>query len=81
MEGPDTKKLSEAIESLSESLKTYEEARTDYLQAQEQAEEMLRRAAVLHTTANGAWRLFFDAEKKFRAVSDEYRGVDEGIEI
>jgi len=76
MEGPDTKKLAEAIDALKLSLKTYEEARTDYNEAQEQAEEMLRRAAALHIVANGAWKLFFDAEKQFRIVSDQYRGAD-----
>lgn len=76
MEGPDTKKLSEAIEALQQSLKTYEEARSDYLEAQEQAEEMLRRAAAKQTAADAAWHAFFDAEKRFRTVSDEYRGMD-----
>jgi hypothetical protein len=76
MEGPNTKKLSEAITTLQESLKTYEEVRADYLEAQEQAEEMLKRASIRQVAADTAWHAFFDAEKKFRAISDEYRGVD-----
>ena len=76
MEGPDTKRLSEAIKELETNLKTYEEMRADYLEIQAQAEEMMRRAATQHTAVNQAWFAFFEAEKRFRTISDEYKGVE-----
>jgi hypothetical protein len=74
LQGPPVDKLAGTIQSLKTKLDYYDAVRAEYIAAQERADEAAKVAAEKAVACNTAWTSFVEADKAFRAASDDVRG-------